>query len=631
MISLVLAMLPLASAQDQVPDTPINAQLFQPAVDGDYFRMSDSVLTASKSLVWRATLDYSHRPLEYTTWDGSEDIVIVGGVTQLDLGFGYALGNLRLGADLPLLVHGGGDVGNTAVGIGQPWVDVKYQLSDPNEKPLGAAIVGRALIPNGDGASPGLGGGPGGSLELVGDTRLSDGFRLTVSAGARLQSDVEIAKTVWGSRLLLGLGSQFAVTDNVDLTMEFSTQPVLGAFSDVYARPTELLVGAQVPMGGEEAKYALRPAFSLGLGDSAGTPTYRLIFQFRRLPTTGPKDLDGDGIVDAEDACPEVPEDMDGYEDTDGCAEPTQVTVKVIDSDGVAVEDAEWATGELSGKAGDTVALDAGAHSFKVGSVAVDATVNEGAPMEVVLEVPAPRGDLLVKVIDKDGKPVEGAVWSASGPMDFEDQPANEAVATRPGKYKLRGSAPGYRPATGNVEVTESGEATLTLTLIPAKVELKAERIDIKDSVYFETAKAIIKEESFELLNEVAQIMVDHPELLLVRIEGHTDSRGNAAYNKDLSQRRAESVRTYLVEKGVAEDRLTAVGYGEEKPLEKAETPAAWEKNRRVDFFVEKRSDGDAPPAEGPKEGGGASRDDGAKPAEEGEAPSEGGGATRDK
>ena len=89
---------------------------------------------------------------------------------------------------------------------------------------------------------------------------------------------------------------------------------------------------------------------------------------------------------------------------------------------------------------------------------------------------------------------------------------------------------------------------------------------------------------SFELLNEVAQILIDHPELLLIRIEGHTDSRGNNAYNKDLSQRRADSVRTYLIEKGVAEDRLQSVGYGEEKPLVEGASADARAKNRRVDF-----------------------------------------------
>ena len=270
---------------------------------------------------------------------------------------------------------------------------------------------------------------------------------------------------------------------------------------------------------------------------------------------------------------------------------PWLVTVKVVDTDGMAVEDAEWASGETSGKHGDTADFDAGEHSFTVGEVEVAAMVAEGPPTEVILEVPAPRGDLLVTVIDEEENPVEGAIWSATGPLDYADQPANEAVPTRPGSYKLTATADGYRPGKGTVEVTEDGEATLVLTLLPSKVELKAERIDIKDSVYFETAKAVIKEESFELLNEVAQILIDHPELLLIRIEGHTDSRGNNAYNKDLSQRRADSVRTYLIEKGVAEDRLQSVGYGEEKPLVKEENAAAWEKNRRVDFFVEKRSD----------------------------------------
>lgn len=630
MIALVLAMLPSAWAQDPVPPVEVNAQLFQPAVDGSFFRLSDSSITADKSFVFRGTLDYSHNPLEYTNWDGSEDILVVGGVTQLDLGFGYALGKLRLGIDIPLLVHGGGDVGDIAVGIGQPYVDAKYQLANAEDGGWGGALGVRALVPNGGGPSPGLGGGPGASFELIGDRMVVGTWRLTGTAGALLQSQYQLAKTTWGSRLLLGLGSRVTVGPDIDLMAEFTTQPVIQAFSDVYARPTEILIGAQVPLGSEPV-YAIRPGFSLGLGDAAGTPMYRMMLQFRRLPTTGPKDLDGDGLVDSEDACPEIPEDMDGWEDTDGCAEPTQVTVNVVDTDGMAVEDAEWTSGETSGKHGDTADFAGGDHSFKVGDVEVAATIAEGPPTTVTLEVPAPRGDLLVKVVDGDQKPVESAIWSATGPLDYTDQPANEAVATRPGSYELTATADGYRPGKGTVEVTESGEATLVLTLLPSKVELKAERIDIKDSVYFETAKAIIKEESFELLNEVAQIMVDHPELLLVRIEGHTDSRGNAAYNKDLSQRRAESVRTYLVEKGVAEDRLTAVGYGEEKPLEKAETPAAWEKNRRVDFFVEKRSDGDAPPAEGPKEGGGASRDDGAKPAEEGEAPSEGGGATRDK
>jgi outer membrane protein OmpA-like peptidoglycan-associated protein len=76
-----------------------------------------------------------------------------------------------------------------------------------------------------------------------------------------------------------------------------------------------------------------------------------------------------------------------------------------------------------------------------------------------------------------------------------------------------------------------------------------------------------------------------------VRIEGHTDSRGDDAFNLDLSQRRTEAVRTYLINKGVEANRLEAKGYGETKPLVTGNNEAAWAKNRRVDFFIVERTD----------------------------------------
>ena len=127
--------------------------------------------------------------------------------------------------------------------------------------------------------------------------------------------------------------------------------------------------------------------------------------------------------------------------------------------------------------------------------------------------------------------------------------------------------------------------------LKPARAEVQGERIDIKDSVYFETARSTIKPESFSLLDDVAAILSAHPELQRIRIEGHTDSRGSAEYNKGLSQQRADAVREYLIGKGIASERLESIGYGEEKPLVSGENAAAWEKNRRVDFFVVERSD----------------------------------------
>ena len=85
--------------------------------------------------------------------------------------------------------------------------------------------------------------------------------------------------------------------------------------------------------------------------------------------------------------------------------------------------------------------------------------------------------------------------------------------------------------------------------------------------------------------------MINHQELTKIRIEGHTDSRGSAAGNLRLSQARAESVKTYLIDKGVESNRLVSEGFGEDKPLDPREVAEAWEQNRRVDFFISERSD----------------------------------------
>jgi outer membrane protein OmpA-like peptidoglycan-associated protein len=110
--------------------------------------------------------------------------------------------------------------------------------------------------------------------------------------------------------------------------------------------------------------------------------------------------------------------------------------------------------------------------------------------------------------------------------------------------------------------------------------------------VYFEINKFDIKPESFGLLDEVAQILKDHPELTRIRIEGHTDARGNDAANLALSKGRAKAVTDYLIAKGIDASRLESEGYGETRPLVKANNEAAWAKNRRVDFKVVARSDG---------------------------------------
>ena len=110
-------------------------------------------------------------------------------------------------------------------------------------------------------------------------------------------------------------------------------------------------------------------------------------------------------------------------------------------------------------------------------------------------------------------------------------------------------------------------------------------KIELKQTVFFDTNKTTIKAVSFALLDDVASAMKDHPKLT-VEVQGHTDSQGDDAFNLKLSQGRAESVRTYLIKKGVSADRMVPKGYGENVPIDDNRTATGRAQNRRVEFVI---------------------------------------------
>ena len=124
------------------------------------------------------------------------------------------------------------------------------------------------------------------------------------------------------------------------------------------------------------------------------------------------------------------------------------------------------------------------------------------------------------------------------------------------------------------------------------------EGLTILEQIKFETDSAVILPESFNLLDQVAASIQGHPEILLLEVQGHADERNSDEYNSNLTRDRANSVREYLVRKGVEPLRLTATGYGERCPLDPGHTPAAWARNRRVEFRILRTQGGlDRPPA----------------------------------
>jgi OOP family OmpA-OmpF porin len=121
----------------------------------------------------------------------------------------------------------------------------------------------------------------------------------------------------------------------------------------------------------------------------------------------------------------------------------------------------------------------------------------------------------------------------------------------------------------------------------PQKLVVEADKGELRllEPVQFETGTAEIKPASFPLLDEVVGVMTDGPDLRIA-VHGHTDSRGSAAYNKDLSLRRARAVVKYLMDKGISPSRLEAQGFGPDKPIASNDTDVGRAANRRVEFKI---------------------------------------------
>ncbi len=266
------------------------------------------------------------------------------------------------------------------------------------------------------------------------------------------------------------------------------------------------------------------------------SPMGRCVKSAIKAPTD--EDSDGDGIPNSIDDCPRRPEDFDGYKDADGCPELDNDNDGIADTVDECPDRAEDKDGFQDADGCPDVDNDEDGLSDRVDQCPDDPEDDDGF-----------EDDDGCPDCDNDG---DGVLECPTVVDLCPDQPAATADGC-PSKYK-------------NVVVT-------------------AKKIEIKQTVYFDTGKTRIKPMSYGLLNEVAQALKDNPKIEF-RVEGHTDSRGGNARNLRLSQGRAESVRTYLAGQGLAMSRMTAKGFGEEVPIADNRTRTGREQNRRVEFVI---------------------------------------------
>jgi outer membrane protein OmpA-like peptidoglycan-associated protein len=202
---------------------------------------------------------------------------------------------------------------------------------------------------------------------------------------------------------------------------------------------------------------------------------------------------------------------------------------------------------------------------------------------------------VLVNVIDrKTNGPMEARVILETMSDDLEINPTYKGAglyefivtSTKAMDYELSADREGYVYATQKVKIegATDKEKTInrTLTLQPIAVGVTS----VLRHLYFDVGKATIRPESYAELNGFNSMMKDNP-TIKVEISGHTDNMGDDTFNKNLSQQRANAVKTYLASKGIDPKRLVAVGYGETRPLvSNDDEQGGREINRRVELKI---------------------------------------------
>lgn len=103
--------------------------------------------------------------------------------------------------------------------------------------------------------------------------------------------------------------------------------------------------------------------------------------------------------------------------------------------------------------------------------------------------------------------------------------------------------------------------------------------------VHFEFDSSALSDEARQILHSKADYLRSNPDIL-VTVEGHCDDRGTDAYNIALGERRAQSVKMFLLGQGIGTDRMRTVSYGEEKPIAMGDNEASWAQNRRAQFVI---------------------------------------------
>ncbi|MCB9679859.1 MAG: OmpA family protein [Alphaproteobacteria bacterium] len=622
LVVLLLLLGPTAAvAQDAGQDQQLwfdAHHLFVNAYDGDLrdpLRLNRPGRTHQWDWFVGGVFEYANSPLvRYdVTPDGTKRTNVLDNIVALNLSGGVSFHErFRLDVAFPLY-FASFDANNAYQGVDMG--DIRFTamvpilLPNEDDEGFGLAAFGHLDAPSGSnrqflGNRTVSGGGS------LGVSYAIAGFTVSGEAGVHFQPTIELDNLSGSDRFVAGLGIGYLVHETTSLNLEANIE---ASFTKSRVALTQapmemtLTVRHRRPMG-----LNILGGAAAGITRGAGAARFRVFvgLGFGKITEPPPKDADGDGILDDVDACPEEPETFNEYKDEDGCPDDlADLTVRAL-LDGQPIEGAEIEIskagteempermvskveprpreGLMPGTTYDGVAR-MGACLAGDASISLD----EGANSLDIPMRPVRGAKVVYELVGPDGKPVTDAVatWRTDAPGCAD----REGYSIPPdghyehpigaGTHTVFIDAPGFRIYRENITIAPGDVYVIKTTMKPTKVQVDRKEIKILEKVYFEFNSDKIKAESYELLDEVADTIIAN-DVGRVLVEGHTDSKGSDSYNLELSDRRAASVRTYLIGRGVNADQLIAKGFGESRPVATNATEAGRAKNRRVVFTL---------------------------------------------
>jgi OmpA-OmpF porin, OOP family len=574
-----------AGAQD------IALQRFAPAPAGDrMFGVQSPYAAGSFDVHVMLMGDYAHNPLIVRSGSDDETLgAIVGNQLVVHLNGSLALWDrIHVNVDIPatLLQSGDDPSGDgydfhspSAADFGDVRLGARVRLIGDYYDMFQLGIGGYVWLPTGtgpfvtDGTVRGL-------PQLIAGGH-GDRIVWAVAAGPEIRSSRPYQGINLGTTFTGGAGVGLLLGDerNFQIGPEINVSTVLRD-PDRLNTNAELLVDARYRFSRHfEAALGAGPALSPGIG----SPDLRIVASFAYTPEV-PKpidDRDGDVIADGQDACPTVR----GAASTDpkkhGCpAElPKPVTPPPKDRDKDGIADAKDACPDLAG-------------------------VPDPDPKKHGCPPPPPDRDNDGVIDDNDACPDVAGIPSDDPnkngcPPDRDNDGVPDAQDACPDIAGIKTSDPTTNGCPGDTDgdtirddkdacPKEKGapDPDPKQNGCPKAVRVTDTEIVILQQVQFDTNKATIKPVSNPLLDEVAGALAEHPEILKIEVQGHTDDRGSRALNTKLSQDRADAVLNALVSRRIDASRLVAKGYGPDVPLDPARTAQARAKNRRVQFKI---------------------------------------------